>query len=61
MLKKAKDWILSKPEAMQPWDKRGYKMPGGTPQHPKIAQMLAIAPAMLRKKTVGITQPQKLL
>ena len=53
MLKKAKDWILSKPEAMQPWDKRGYKMPGGTPQHPKIAQMLAIAPAMLRKKTVG--------
>ena len=53
MLKKAKDWILSKPEAVQPWDKRGYKIPGGTPQHPKIAQMLAIAPAMLRKKTVG--------
>ena len=24
MLKKAKDWILSKPEAVQPWDKRGY-------------------------------------
>jgi len=37
----------------QPWDKKGYKMPGGTAHHPKIAQMLAIAPAILTKKTLG--------
>ena len=53
MLEKAKDWILSNPGSAQPWDKKGYKMPGGTPQHPQIAQMLAIAPAMLKKKTIG--------
>src|SRR5690554_8022722 len=28
-------------------------MPGGTPSNPKVAQMLAIAPAMLRAKTKG--------
>ena len=28
-------------------------MPGGNAKHPKIVQMLAIAPAMLRKKTYG--------
>ena len=53
MFEKAKDWILSNPGSAQPWDKKGYKMPGGTPQHPQIAQMLAIAPAMLKKKTMG--------
>ena len=53
MFEKAKDWILSNPGSAQPWDKKGYKMPGGTPQHPQIAQMLAIAPAMLKKKTIG--------
>ena len=53
MFEKAQDWILSNPGSAQPWDKKGYKMPGGTPQHPQIAQMLAIAPAMLKKKTMG--------
>ncbi len=53
MMQKAKAWILGNSQAVQPWDKRGYRMPGGNPHHPKIAQMLAIAPAMLRKKTFG--------
>ena len=50
---KAKQYILTNSEVCQPWDKKGYKMPGGTALHPKIAQMLAIAPAILRKKTKG--------
>ena len=53
MFAKAKQYIFENPEMCQPWDKKGYKMPGGTAHHPKIAQMLAIAPAMLRKKTKG--------
>lgn len=53
MMGKAKAWILANPDAEQPWDKSGYRMPGGTPLHPKAAQMLAIAPAMLRKRTYG--------
>ncbi|MBN4080807.1 enoyl-CoA hydratase/isomerase family protein [Caldithrix abyssi] len=53
LIQKAKAWILAHPESAQPWDLKGYKMPGGTPQHPKVAQMLAIAPAILKKKTQG--------
>ena len=53
MFAKARKYILENPVMCQPWDKKGYKMPGGTAHHPKIAQMLAIAPAMLTKKTLG--------
>jgi 3-hydroxyacyl-CoA dehydrogenase/enoyl-CoA hydratase/3-hydroxybutyryl-CoA epimerase len=53
MMVKARAWIHENPNAEQPWDKSGYRMPGGTPLHPKAAQMLAIAPAMLRKRTFG--------
>ena len=53
MFAKARKYILENPVMCQPWDKKGYKMPGGTAHHPKIAQMLAIAPAMLTKKTIG--------
>ena len=40
--------------AHHPWDDKNYKMPGGTPSNPKIAGMLAVAPAMLRQKTRGL-------
>ncbi len=53
LLAKAREWILANPEASQPWDQKGYKMPGGNAQHPKIVQMLAIGPAMLEKQTWG--------
>lgn len=53
LISKAKAWILANPESAQPWDHKRYKIPGGNPQHPKVAQMLAIAPAILKKKTQG--------
>jgi 3-hydroxyacyl-CoA dehydrogenase / enoyl-CoA hydratase / 3-hydroxybutyryl-CoA epimerase len=37
-----------------PWDDKNHKMPGGTPSNPKIAGMLAVAPAMLKLKTRGL-------
>ena len=40
--------------ARHPWDDKNYRMPGGTPGHPKVAAMLAVAPAMLRRKTRGL-------
>ncbi len=44
-----------KPEAAQhPWDRKDYKMPGGTPSNPKIAGMLSVAPAVLKQKTRGL-------
>jgi len=43
------------PEACQHvWDRKDYKMPGGTPSNPKIAGMLSVAPAVLKQKTRGL-------
>ncbi len=47
-------WIGAHPDAMQPWDRRDYRMPGGTPSSPKIAAALAVAPAVLAQKTRGL-------
>ena len=47
-------WIADHPDAMQPWDRKDYKMPGGTPSHPKIAAALVVAPAVLAQKTRGL-------
>jgi 3-hydroxyacyl-CoA dehydrogenase/enoyl-CoA hydratase/3-hydroxybutyryl-CoA epimerase len=47
-------WIDAHPDAVQPWDRKDYRMPGGTPATPKIAAALAVAPAMLAQKTRGL-------
>ena len=62
LLAKARAWILEHPTVQQPWDVKGYQIPGGTPSHPKVAQMLAIAPSILRSKTQGcMPAPEKIL
>ena len=53
LLDKAKAWVKSNPKSQQPFDVKGYKIPGGDPKTPAVAQVLAIAPAMLRSKTKG--------
>lgn len=53
LLQKAREWIKANPESKQPWDQKGFKIPGGGPNHPAMAQRLAIAPAMLKDKTKG--------
>ena len=53
LMDKAIAWIKAHPISQQVFDGKGYKMPGGTPASPAVAQMLAIAPAMLRDKTKG--------
>jgi 3-hydroxyacyl-CoA dehydrogenase/enoyl-CoA hydratase/3-hydroxybutyryl-CoA epimerase len=53
LLDKAIAWIKANPKSQQPFDVKGYKIPGGNPSTPAVAQMLAIAPAMLRDKTKG--------
>ena len=47
-------WIAAHPDAVQPWDRKDYKMPGGTPSNPRIAAGLVVAPAMLAQKTRGL-------
>lgn len=62
MLAKAREWIAANPNAKQPWDTAGYKIPGGTPSSPNVAQMLAIAPSVLRDKTKGcFPAPEKIM
>jgi 3-hydroxyacyl-CoA dehydrogenase/enoyl-CoA hydratase/3-hydroxybutyryl-CoA epimerase len=53
VLQKARDWIKATPVSQQVFDVKGYKIPGGTPSTPQVAQVLSIAPAMLRDKTKG--------
>jgi len=47
-------WIADHPQATQPWDRKDYRMPGGTPSNPKIAAGLVVAPAMLAQKSRGL-------
>lgn len=54
LLAKAAAWIEANPDAAQPWDQQGYKIPGGTPKQPAFAQMLPIVPAILKHKTKGV-------
>jgi len=62
LLSKARTWIKANPTAVQRWDVKGYQIPGGTPSNPKVAQMLAIAPSILRSKTQGtLPAPEKIL
>jgi 3-hydroxyacyl-CoA dehydrogenase / enoyl-CoA hydratase / 3-hydroxybutyryl-CoA epimerase len=57
MLAAARAWIKANPEAVQPWDGPGYRMPGGTPSNPKLAAMLPAFPANLRKQLKGAPMP----
>ena len=53
----AKRWIAENPEAVQPWDVKGHKIPGGTPSNPKFAANLPAFPANLRKQIKGANYP----
>ena len=58
LLPRAKAWILENKDnaaaAIQPWDTKGYKIPGGNANNPAVAQMIQIGAPMLRQKTRGL-------
>ncbi len=57
----AKAWVLEHRDdaeaAQNPWDRPGYKMPGGTPKSPALAAFLPAFPALLRQQTKGADYP----
>ncbi|MFD7445160.1 3-hydroxyacyl-CoA dehydrogenase NAD-binding domain-containing protein [Streptomyces sp. NPDC059909] len=57
MLAKARAFIDANPESQQPWDVKGYKIPGGTPSNPKFAANLPAFPANLKKQLNGAPYP----
>ncbi|QQD17904.1 enoyl-CoA hydratase/isomerase family protein [Spongiibacter nanhainus] len=54
MMAKAKAWIKANPEACNPWDVKGYKIPGGNITRPNISQLIQGANPMLFQKTRGL-------
>lgn len=59
----AKAWIKANPEAgAQPWDQKGFRIPGGKADSPKLQPILQAASAMLYQKTRGLMpSPEKIL
>ena len=52
LLESAKAWLLDKPVAQQPWDKRGFKIPGGGgAMHPNAVRTMIGASAMAQDKS----------
>ncbi|MFI7367034.1 3-hydroxyacyl-CoA dehydrogenase NAD-binding domain-containing protein [Streptomyces sp. NPDC050149] len=57
MLEKARAFIDAHPESQQPWDVKGYRIPGGTPSNPKFAANLPAFPSNLKKQLAGAPMP----
>ncbi|WP_084864104.1 3-hydroxyacyl-CoA dehydrogenase NAD-binding domain-containing protein [Salibaculum halophilum] len=57
----AKDWVLSQPAIVKPWDEKGYKMPGGAPYHPAGFMTFVGASAMVNGRTKGVYPAAKAL
>jgi 3-hydroxyacyl-CoA dehydrogenase/enoyl-CoA hydratase/3-hydroxybutyryl-CoA epimerase len=60
LVPRAVEWIQANPSAAQPWERGGYKMPGGRPTDRSLATMLPAFPANLRKQLKGAHYPAPL-
>lgn len=51
----ARAWLLdaSRRTATQPWDAKGFRIPGGALTHPSVQQVFMAANALARQKTYG--------
>ncbi len=58
LIPRAKAFILANSDnpdaAVQPWDQKGFKLPGGKAGTPKLAQLQMMAPTLLMQKTRGL-------
>jgi 3-hydroxyacyl-CoA dehydrogenase/enoyl-CoA hydratase/3-hydroxybutyryl-CoA epimerase len=57
LIAKARAWVLTDETAQQPYDVKGYKIPGGTPSSPSLASTLPAFPASLTKQLKGAPYP----
>jgi 3-hydroxyacyl-CoA dehydrogenase / enoyl-CoA hydratase / 3-hydroxybutyryl-CoA epimerase len=57
LLDAARTWILDHPDAAQPWDVEGYRIPGGTPADATLSVNLGFLTANLRKQAKGANLP----
>ncbi|TAK51420.1 MAG: 3-hydroxyacyl-CoA dehydrogenase [Gammaproteobacteria bacterium] len=54
LLERARRWLAGSPEPSQPWDRKGFRVPGGAGlMNPVIAQTFMGANAMVARETMG--------
>jgi 3-hydroxyacyl-CoA dehydrogenase/enoyl-CoA hydratase/3-hydroxybutyryl-CoA epimerase len=51
LLAAAKKWLLENPTAIQPWDVKGFKIPGGGPLDPRVAPSFVVGNTLLQAST----------
>ena len=57
LLDRARAWIAANPDAAQPWDRPGYRMPGGTPSQPDAGRDAAGVPGQPAQAAQGRAVP----
>lgn len=53
LMRLAREWIKANADASQPWDRKGWRLPGATELAPASLTFLRTAPVQLLKKTRG--------
>jgi 3-hydroxyacyl-CoA dehydrogenase/enoyl-CoA hydratase/3-hydroxybutyryl-CoA epimerase len=53
----ARAWLATAPDGVQPWDVKGYRIPGGDHLDPALSPMLPVLPTMVRKQLKGAPMP----
>ncbi|HOM13906.1 MAG TPA: 3-hydroxyacyl-CoA dehydrogenase NAD-binding domain-containing protein [Rubrivivax sp.] len=51
LLAAARRWLLGAPKAVQPWDEKGFRIPGGGPLDPRVAPAFVVGNALLQART----------
>lgn len=51
LLATARQWLLEHASAVQPWDVKGFRIPGGGPLDPRVAPAFVVGNTMLQAKT----------
>jgi 3-hydroxyacyl-CoA dehydrogenase/enoyl-CoA hydratase/3-hydroxybutyryl-CoA epimerase len=53
LMQQARAWLATSPEPTQPWDRRGFSVPGGGMENKDVTNMFMVGTAMFNAKTQG--------
>ena len=51
LIARARKWLLESPGAVQPWDEKGFRFPGGNALDPRVAPAFVVGNTMLQAST----------
>jgi 3-hydroxyacyl-CoA dehydrogenase/enoyl-CoA hydratase/3-hydroxybutyryl-CoA epimerase len=61
LIAEAKRWIKETPDPVQPWDKKGFEVPGGLPNDKGTSQIFTMGNSMLRKQSFANYPAQRFI